>query len=167
MLLDAAARLKDARRRPAGRAARRPRLGRRRVPRRRSQARLRAAEPVAQHLGPYDRADVVGLMQAADWIVVPSIWWENAPLVIHEARAAGRPVICSGIGGMAELVEDGVTGLHVPPGDAAALAETMQRAAADPGLLGPLARGAAPASHAAFVDAHLGLYQRLRDRVPA
>ena len=39
---------------------------------------------------------------------MPSIWWENAPLVIHEARAAGRPVICSGIGGMAELVEDGV-----------------------------------------------------------
>ena len=41
-------------------------------------------------------------MRQADWIVVPSIWWENAPLVILEARAAGRPVICSGIGGMAE-----------------------------------------------------------------
>ena len=78
-------------------------------------------------------------MRHADWIVVPSIWWENAPLVIHEARAAGRPVICSGIGGMAELVEDGVDGLHVPPGDAAALAETHARRATDPDLWARLA----------------------------
>ncbi len=52
-------------------------------------AALRAAAPLAQHLGPYDRADVVRLMRQADWIVVPSVWWENAPLVIHEARAGG------------------------------------------------------------------------------
>ena len=106
-------------------------------------------------------------MRAVDWVVVPSIWWENAPLVIHEARAAGRPVICSGIGGMAELVEDGVTGLHVPPGDAAALAETMRWPRPTP-TAGTAWRGrSAPASHAAFVDAHLGLYQPLRDRVAA
>ncbi|MFO1210399.1 MAG: glycosyltransferase [Amaricoccus sp.] len=130
-------------------------------------ARLAAAEPLAQHLGPYDRSDVVPLMRSVDWVVVPSTWWENAPLVIHEARAAGRPVICSGIGGMAELVEDGVTGLHVPPGDVAALAETMQLAAADPAGWDRMARALAPASHAAFVDAHLGLYHGLRDRVAA
>ena len=130
-------------------------------------AKLRAAEPLAQHLGPYDRAEVAGLMHGVDWVVVPSIWWENAPLVIHEARAAGRPVICSGIGGMAELVQDGVTGLHVPPGDAAALAEAMELAATDPGRWDRMAGAARPASHAAFVDAHLGLYHALRDRVAA
>ncbi len=127
---------------------------------------LAAAAPVASHHGPYHRDDVVPLMRRADWIVAPSIWWENAPLVIAEARAAGRPVICSGIGGMAEMVEHGVTGLHSPPGDAAALAETMA-AAADPALWARLAGAAPVADHDAFVDSHLAIYQRLRHRAPA
>ncbi len=75
-------------------------------------------------------------------------------------------MICSGVGGMAELVADGVDGLHAPPGDAAALAETLQ-AACDGDLWGRLAAAGAPASHAAFVDAHCRLYRSLLDRVPA
>jgi glycosyltransferase involved in cell wall biosynthesis len=125
---------------------------------------LAAARPAAEHFGPYDRADVGVLMRRADWVVVPSIWWENAPLVIEEARVAGRPVICSGIGGMAEKVREGIDGLHFPAGDAAALAETM-RAASDATLWTRLAAGAVPAPHAAFVDAHIDLYQRLTTRV--
>ena len=46
-------------------------------------------------------------MASVDWVVVPSIWWENSPLVIQEAFGYGRPVICSDIGGMAEKVTDG------------------------------------------------------------
>lgn len=130
-------------------------------------AKLQAAEPLVQHLGPYDRADVGALMRTVDWVVVPSIWWENAPLVIHEARAAGRPVIGSGIGGMAELIEDGVTGFLVPPGDAAALAEVMQLAASDAERWARMAKAAVPSSHETFVDAHLGLYRSLQDRVIA
>lgn len=129
-------------------------------------AALAAAAPVAQALGPYPRDEVAARMARADWVVVPSLWWENAPLVIEEARAAGLPVICSGIGGMAERVADGVDGLHVPAGDAAALAETMG-AATDPALWRRLARVAAPADHAALVDAHLALYRSLLARVPA
>jgi glycosyltransferase involved in cell wall biosynthesis len=68
---------------------------------------------------------------------------------------------------MAELVRDGVDGLHVPPGDAAALAETLRDAAEAPALWDRLAGAARPASHAAFVDAHLALYRSLSDRVPA
>jgi glycosyltransferase involved in cell wall biosynthesis len=134
--------------------------------RREFEVKLRRAQPIAAHLGSYRREEVLRLMRQADWIVVPSIWWENAPLVIHEARAAGRPVICSGVGGMAELVADGVTGLHVPPGNAAALAETM-RDAADPELWARLSAGVAPAPYSAFVDAHVRIYQSLLDRVPA
>lgn len=85
-------------------------------------------------LGQYDRADVPSLMAAVDWVVVPSVWWENAPLTIGEARFHGRPVIASGIGGMAELVGDEVSGLHARPGDARDLARLMQRCAEDPGL---------------------------------
>lgn len=130
------------------------------------EAALSAAAPLAQHMGPYDRAEVVAAMRRADWIVAPSVWWENAPLVIHEARAAGRPVICSDIGGMAELVAHGVDGLHAPAGDAAALAETLE-AAAEGGIWDQLAAGAAPSSYAGFVDAHCRLYRNLLDRVPA
>lgn len=130
-------------------------------------AALRIAAPTAQHFGPYEREDVLRLMRGADWIVVPSLWWENAPLVIEEARAAGLPVICSGIGGMAERVTDGIDGLHVPPGDAAALAETMLAAAADPDLWERLAGATGPVRHDAFVAAHMALYQQLMATVSA
>ncbi len=132
-------------------------------------AKLAAAGAAAQHLGPYDRAEVTGLMQQSDWIVVPSVWWENAPLVIEEARAAGRPVIASGIGGMAEMVEHGRDGLHVPPGDASALAETLMAAAEAPDLWQRLAGGAeaARASFAQHVDAHEVLYRDLIQRAAA
>ena len=56
-------------------------------------------------------------MARIDWVVVPSIWWENGPLVILEAFQHGRPVICSDIGGMSEKVTDGVNGLHFRRGD--------------------------------------------------
>ncbi|MCB1336248.1 MAG: glycosyltransferase family 4 protein [Maritimibacter sp.] len=93
---------------------------------------LAAAAPVAQLVGPYDRSEVGRLMAGADWIVLPSLWFENAPLVLLEARRAGRPVISTGLGGMGELVRDGVDGVIVPRGDPAALAETMAALADDP-----------------------------------
>lgn len=100
-------------------------------------------------------------MADVDWVVVPSLWWENAPLVILEAQAAGRPVIASGIGGMAEMVKDGETGLLVPPGDAAALAEALRTAAGDADLWARLAAAQPRTSHERFVDAHLDLYRSL------
>jgi len=87
---------------------------------------LSAVEGLIFH-GRYDGGKVIELMRGMDWIVVPSIWWENSPVVIEEALIAGRPVICSNIGGMAEKVEDGVFGLHFEVGNAAALAATFER----------------------------------------
>jgi glycosyltransferase involved in cell wall biosynthesis len=63
-------------------------------------------------VGSYRRDELPRLMAEVDWVVVPSIWWENSPLVIQEAYQHGRPVICSDIGGMAEKVTHGVNGLH-------------------------------------------------------
>jgi glycosyltransferase involved in cell wall biosynthesis len=80
--------------------------------------------------GPYDRATLPRLMAETDWVVVPSIWWENSPLVIQEAFMHGRPVICSDIGGMAEHVRHQVDGLQFPVGSADALADTMREAVA-------------------------------------
>ena len=60
--------------------------------------------------------------QAIDLLVVPSLWLENSPLVIHEAYQSLRPVIGSRIGGICELVQDGWNGLLFDPGSAAGLA---------------------------------------------
>jgi glycosyltransferase involved in cell wall biosynthesis len=79
--------------------------------------------------GPYDQQRVDGLMQSMDLILVPSIWWENSPVVIQEAQRNRRPVICSDIGGMAEKVRDGVDGFHFPMGSAPALAALLIRLA--------------------------------------
>lgn len=84
--------------------------------------------PFITYAGPYDNADVHKLMTACDYVIMPSTWWENSPVVIQEAYAAGRPVICSGIGGMAEKVPNRRSGLHFRVGDGADLARVMMEA---------------------------------------
>jgi glycosyltransferase involved in cell wall biosynthesis len=56
--------------------------------------------------GPYAPERVDALMQTVDVVVVPSIWWENAPTVMQEAARNGRAVVCSDIGGMAEMAAE-------------------------------------------------------------
>lgn len=81
--------------------------------------------------GRYDPLDAVGLMRSVGWVVVPSIWWENSPVVIQEAKRAGTPLIVADIGGMAEKVTPGVDGLHFRCGSPVDLARAM-RDGADP-----------------------------------
>lgn len=81
--------------------------------------------------GPYEHRDLTSLMAAVDWVVVPSVWWENSPIVIQEAFACRRPVLCSDIGGMREKVRSGKDGFRFPVGDADALTRLMLRLAAD------------------------------------
>ena len=85
--------------------------------------------------GEYRNEDIVPtVFDHVDAIVVPSIWVENAPLVIHEAQQARIPVVTADAGGMAELVgheENGLLFEHRSPG---ALASAMQRLADDPAL---------------------------------
>ena len=70
-----------------------------------------------------------------DVIVVPSIWVENSPLVIHEAQQAGVPVITADVGGMKEYVHHEVNGLLFAFRNAESLAFQMQRLVDDPGLV--------------------------------
>jgi glycosyltransferase involved in cell wall biosynthesis len=90
-------------------------------------------------LGSYFNYELPRHTAAVDWFVVPSVWWENSPLVIQEAFMARRPVLCSNIGGMAEKVRDGVDGVHFAMGDAASLADAMARCLTEPGLWDRLA----------------------------
>jgi glycosyltransferase involved in cell wall biosynthesis len=84
-------------------------------------------------LGPLSREDVLGLFVAADAVLLSSAW-ENHPHALVEARAVGTPVVATAVGGVAEIVVDGVNGLLVPAGDSRALAGAMVRAVGDSSL---------------------------------
>jgi glycosyltransferase involved in cell wall biosynthesis len=87
--------------------------------------RLDASPPNIRFVGPYRNESVDRLMQQVDVVVVPSIWWENSPVVIQEALRNGRPVVCSDIGGMAEKVINGVDGFHFRTGSSEDLARIL------------------------------------------
>lgn len=99
----------------------------------------RLAEAAGAHLGEaLGREAIAPTLRSADLLVVPSIWYENAPLVILEAMAVRTPLCVSGLGGMAELVRPGVTGWHFRTGDAADLAATLAGVLREPQALGRL-----------------------------
>lgn len=85
-------------------------------------------------LGAIAPEKIQDLMREAALVVVPSIWYENFPLVIAEAMAAGRPVVASRIGGIPEMVREGETGLLVTPGNPERLAHTIQKLMEHPDL---------------------------------
>ncbi len=72
-------------------------------------------------------------------MLLPSLWYENAPVTIVEAAAYGLGTIGSEIGGIPEFVEPGQTGFLFPPGDARALAQIITRLAHNPNALPALA----------------------------
>jgi glycosyltransferase involved in cell wall biosynthesis len=77
------------------------------------------------------QAEVAGLLEEADMLVLPS-FAEGVPVVLMEAMASRLPVIASRVAGVSELVEDGVSGFTVPPGDAATLADRIGRLMSGP-----------------------------------
>ena len=91
--------------------------------------------------GKYNNNDIAKVLSEIDVLVVPSIWYENAPLTIQEAFMASVPVITSNIGGMKELVHDGENGLLFQVGDSSDLTTKMQVIIDDPDLLNKLQKG--------------------------
>jgi glycosyltransferase involved in cell wall biosynthesis len=78
-------------------------------------------------LGALDRGAVAERLRSAEALLVPSVCFEGLPVVILEAFASGTPVIASRIGSLAELIDDGVNGLLVEPGNARALRDAIMR----------------------------------------
>jgi glycosyltransferase involved in cell wall biosynthesis len=91
-----------------------------------------ALAPNLRLLGHRSAAEVRALVQGAAVVIVPSLFYETYCYAAAEALLDGRAVVASHIGAIPELVEHEVTGLLVPPGDAAALAAAVSRAFTDP-----------------------------------
>lgn len=124
---------------------------------------LKGLDDTVRLCGPYRSQDVAGIIRRNGWLIVPSIWWENSPLVIQEAFGAGRPIICSNIGGMAEKVADGVSGIHFRVNNAADLAARIEECAENPDLWKKLCASLPkPPTINQTVDDLLALYGRKR-----
>jgi glycosyltransferase involved in cell wall biosynthesis/MoaA/NifB/PqqE/SkfB family radical SAM enzyme len=95
---------------------------------------LRTRYPFAEYLGQRSWDEVVALMDCASYVAVPSEWYENCPMVVLEAMSLAKPVLGANIGGIPELVEDGVSGLLFRPGDADDLCRKMERLWVTPSL---------------------------------
>jgi glycosyltransferase involved in cell wall biosynthesis len=108
--------------------------------------------------------DAARWLRHARFCVLPSND-EGLPNAVLESMAAGVPVVATRVGGIPELIDDGVDGLLVEPGDAAGLAEAMTRLATDEALrvrLGAAARKRARSfSWEACTDRHVELYEML------
>ncbi|MFC7738553.1 glycosyltransferase [Roseomonas sp. GCM10028921] len=100
--------------------------------------------------GHLPRAELLTRMAEADVVVLPSIWPENEPVTLLEGAAMGAALLVTQAGGSADLVEHDKTGLLVPKGDAAALAEAMHRLITENGLAARL--GAANLARRASLD---------------
>jgi len=96
--------------------------------------RAAAADPRIRFLGYLEGEAKRAALADADHLLLPSLWYENAPVVILEAAAHGLWLIASRIGGIPEFVREGRTGQLFPPGDPAALAAAMETAMTDPSL---------------------------------
>jgi glycosyltransferase involved in cell wall biosynthesis len=86
-------------------------------------------------LGRYNNEDMENILQELDLVVLPSLWWENTPLVMLRALAHKVPVIVSDFPGMTEIVHDGENGFVFRPGDSNHLKEVLIHIGKNPSLL--------------------------------
>ena len=103
-------------------------------------AQLKRLKGVVRMHGSYEASELTNILGATSWVVVPSIWWENSPMVIQEALNHQKPVIVSDIGGMAEKIQHNKTGLHFRAGSPVSLADALQKVLNEPDLGSTLAK---------------------------
>lgn len=122
--------------------------------------RLAADQPAIAFCGVFPNSEIAEVMEGIDILVVPSLWFENTPLVVYSAQAAGRPVIASNLPGISIVITHDVNGLLFETGNVDDLAGQLCRAIADPGLIARL--GAActpPKSTAEYVDELVAVWE--------
>ncbi len=85
--------------------------------------------------GPFENNRISQILSETDALIVPSLWYENSPLVIHEAFLSGVFVIASRLGGIPELVQNGINGSLFKPGDVDDLQKKMKQFMCDYNVL--------------------------------
>jgi len=115
--------------------------------------------------GPVFGENKARLLIESDVLMVPSVWPEVFGVVIAEAYVYGKPVIAAQVGGIPEIVEDGITGFLMPPGDVDALTEMLYRVAEDPAGVGRMApacfEGAQRYALETIIEQYVSLYEQL------
>jgi len=122
---------------------------------------LIAADPRIRYCGYIGQIE--DLYRSSDIVVAPSRWQEPFGLVCIEAGAAGLPLVATRVGGIPEIIEDGVNGLLVEPGDVVALAEKVQRLADDPTLRASIGQAARLRVERDFTDKPVRALEALYD----
>lgn len=124
-----------------------------------------SGNPRIHFLGTFASKNIGGIFAGLDVLVVPSVWYENTPLVIYSAQAYGCPVVVTDLEGMAEVVDHEVNGLLFPRGDAEGLAEALRRLARDADLLARLRRNARrPKTIAQYAAECVAVYEEVLGR---
>lgn len=90
--------------------------------------------------GVFDEKDVGSILSKIDLLIVPSIWYENYPLILHESLACGIPVITSNIGGMAEKIKNCINGFTFDLGDVKQLKGIIELVIDNPHIINNLKR---------------------------
>jgi glycosyltransferase involved in cell wall biosynthesis len=110
-----------------------------------AELRANASHPEIRFAGAVDPRDVGAALRTVDCLVVPSLWYENSPLVIQEAFALGVPVVASRLGALEEKVQDGITGRLFAPGNSADLQRVIESIIAQPEQLSQFRANIKPA----------------------
>ena len=105
--------------------------------------------PGVQFHGPFPHEEIPRVLSSIDVLVVPSLWFENAPLTLDEAALAEIPVAASDLGGMKEITLRRKNGLLFEPGNPRALRLVLERFLREDGLWESLRRPAHPVRSAA------------------
>jgi glycosyltransferase involved in cell wall biosynthesis len=116
------------------------------------------SNPGIEFSGTYQYEEMDRIFNEIDVVVLPSLWWENSPLVLIRALAQNVPAIVTDLGGMTELVTDGVNGYTFKAGNADALAEIIIKISTNPVVLNSLKGNIRPPSH---VEEEAFAYERI------
>ena len=129
---------------------------------------LAANDPRIEFCGTFPNDEIGVVLSKIDVLVVPSLWYENTPLVIYSALASGCPVVASNFAGMAEAIQDGVNGMLFKPGDAKDLSEMLCKLGQDKNVLRNFQKNCKkPKSTRQYVDELLALYLEEKQNVAA
>ena len=119
-------------------------------------------DPRIKFCGTFPNREIGRIFSDLDALVVPSVWYENSPLVIYSAQAAKCPVIASNMDGLADVVEHGRNGLLFESGNSSQLAATINTIFKDKNLLQELSeRSKIPLSIQAYAEKIVAIYQDL------